>query len=112
METGRLQDAAEFDEIFPSRFRRSQSRRSCLQNDSDTLVRKALEMLPSTSREVLILRELEGCPTKRLADITGMPIRHRDVELVACARPLRQVLATLMNRDPMASSRRIVDVNA
>src|ERR1700726_658772 len=69
-----LQDAAEFDEnFFPPNSCAPNPEDVVLQNHSDTLVRKALEMLSPNSR---------------------------------------QVLTTLMNRDPMPSSRRIVDVNA
>jgi RNA polymerase sigma-70 factor (ECF subfamily) len=108
-----LQDAAEFDEnFFPPDSDAPNPEEVVLQNDSDTLVRKALEMLPSTSREVLILRELEGMSYKEIADITGMPIGTVMSSLSRARGRLRQVLATLMNRDPMPSSRRIVDVNA
>jgi len=70
-----LQDAAEFDEnSFPPDCHAPNPEELVLQNDSDTLVRKALEMLPSNSREVLVLRELEGMSYKEIADITGMPI--------------------------------------
>jgi len=69
-------------------------------------------MLPSNSREVLILRELEGMSYKEIADITGMPIGTVMSSLSRARGRLRQVLTTLMNRDPMPSSPRIVDVNA
>ena len=47
-----LQDAAEFDEnFFPPDSHAPNPEEVVLQNDSDTLVRKALEMLPSNSRE-------------------------------------------------------------
>jgi RNA polymerase sigma-70 factor (ECF subfamily) len=35
---------------------------------------KALERLPARSREVLVLRELEGCSYKEIAAITSIPI--------------------------------------
>jgi RNA polymerase sigma-70 factor (ECF subfamily) len=41
--------------------------------DRERLAR-ALEALPPRSREVLVLRELEGCSYKEIAEITGMPI--------------------------------------
>jgi RNA polymerase sigma-70 factor (ECF subfamily) len=108
-----LQEAAEFDEnFFPPDSHAPNPEEVVLQNDSDTLVRKALEMLPSTSREVLILRELEGMSYKEIADITGMPIGTVMSSLSRARGRLRQVMATLMNRDPRPSSRRIVDVNA
>jgi RNA polymerase sigma-70 factor (ECF subfamily) len=108
-----LREAAEFDEnFFPPDFDAPNPEEVALQNDSDTLVRKALEMLPSSSREVLILRELEGMSYKEIADITGMAMGTVMSSLSRARGRLRQVLTTLMNRDPMPSSRRIVDVNA
>jgi RNA polymerase sigma-70 factor (ECF subfamily) len=35
---------------------------------------QALELLPPRSREVLVLRELEGCSYKEIAEITGVPM--------------------------------------
>ena len=108
-----LQDAAEFDEnFFPPDSHAPNPEEVVLQNDSDTLVRKALEMLPSNSREVLILRELEGMSYNEIADITRMPIGTVMSSLSRARGRLRQVLTTLMNRDPMPSSRRIAAVNA
>jgi RNA polymerase sigma-70 factor (ECF subfamily) len=69
-------------------------------------------MLPSNSREVLMLRELEGMAYKEIADITGMPIGTVMSSLSRARGRLRQVLTTLMNEDPIPSSQRIVDVNA
>ncbi len=34
----------------------------------------ALESLPARAREVLVLRELEGCSYKEIAEITGIPM--------------------------------------
>jgi RNA polymerase sigma-70 factor (ECF subfamily) len=108
-----LQEAAEFNEnFFPPDSDTPNPEEVVLQNDSDTLVRKALEMLPSTSRELLILRELEGMSYKEIADVTGTPMGTVMSSLSRARGRLRQVLATLMNRDPMPSSRRIVNVNA
>lgn len=42
-------------------------------DDRERLTR-ALEELPPRSREVLVLRELEGCSYKEIATITSMPI--------------------------------------
>jgi RNA polymerase sigma-70 factor (ECF subfamily) len=35
---------------------------------------RALESLPPRFREVLVLRELEGCSYKEIAEITGIPM--------------------------------------
>jgi len=108
-----LQNAAEFDEnVFPPDSHAPNPEEVVLQNDSDTLVRKALAMLPPNSREVLILRELEGMSYNEIADITGVPLGTVMSSLSRARDRLRQVLTALMNRDPMPSSRRIVDVNA
>lgn len=56
-----------------------------LQGDNASLLRKALENLPASLREVLILREIEGMSYREIADITGMPSGISDVELIACA---------------------------
>ena len=69
-----LQDAAEYDEtIFPPDSCTSNPEEAVLQNDSSALLRKALEKLPPSFREVLILREIEGMSYREIADITDMP---------------------------------------
>jgi len=45
-----------------------------LQADDRRTLRDALESLPPRSREVLVLRELEDCSYKEIAEITGIPI--------------------------------------
>jgi RNA polymerase sigma-70 factor (ECF subfamily) len=42
-------------------------------NERERLM-KALESLPPRSREVIVLRELEGCSYKEIATITSIPI--------------------------------------
>jgi RNA polymerase sigma-70 factor, ECF subfamily len=42
--------------------------------DNRERLTRALESLPPRSREVLVLRELEGCSYKEIAAITSMPI--------------------------------------
>ena len=108
-----LQDAAEFDEsFFPPDSRAPNPEEVVLQNDSAALLRTALEKLPPNSREVLILRELEGMSYKEIADITGMPVGTVMSSLSRARGRLRQVLTTLMNGDPVQSSRRMAGVNA
>jgi RNA polymerase sigma-70 factor (ECF subfamily) len=108
-----LQDAAEFDEnVLPPDSHSPNPEEAVLQNDSSRLVRKALEMLPPNAREALVLRELEGMSYKEIADITGTPMGTVMSSLSRARSRLRQVLTTLMNRDPMPSTRTIVDVSA
>ena len=83
-----------------------------LQNDSDTLVRKALEKLPANFREVLILRELEGMSHREIADITDMPAGIVMSTLSRARGRLRQVLTILMSGGTVPNSRRIAAVNA
>jgi RNA polymerase sigma-70 factor (ECF subfamily) len=107
-----LQDAAEFDEnIFPPDSRALSPEEVVLQNDSGTLVRKALEMLPPNYREVLILRELEGMSYREIADITGMPAGTVVSSLSRARGRLRQALTRLMNGDTAPRSQRIAAVN-
>ncbi len=108
-----LQDAMEFDEkLFHPDSCAPNPEEVVLQNDSAALLRMALEKLPPNFREVLILRELEGMSYREIADITGMPAGTVMSSLSRARGRLRQVLTTLMNRDPMPSSRRIAAVNA
>jgi len=51
--------------LFPPDSRALNPEEVVLQNHNGAVLRKALEMLPTTFREVLILRELEECPTER-----------------------------------------------
>ena len=108
-----LQDAAEFDEkLFPADSGAPNPEESVLQNDSDALVRKALEKLPSNFREVLILRELEGMSYKEIADITGVPAGTVMSSLSRARSRLRQILAVPRSAHTVPSSRRIAVVNA
>lgn len=104
-----LQDATEFDEnLFSSGSRAPNSEEAVLQNESGTLVRKALEKLPLNFREVLCLRELEGMSYREIADVTGMPAGTVMSTLSRARGRLRQALPGLMNGDPVPSSRRLV----
>jgi RNA polymerase sigma-70 factor (ECF subfamily) len=108
-----LQDAAEFDEnLFPPDSCSPNPEEVVLQNDSNTLVRKAMEKLPPNYREVLILRELEGMSYKEIADITGMPAGTVMSSLSRARGRLRQILTGPMHRDTAPSSRQIAAMNA
>ena len=45
-----------------------------VQSDEREHLMRALDSLPPRSREVLVLRELEGCSYKEIAEITGIPM--------------------------------------
>jgi RNA polymerase sigma factor (sigma-70 family) len=107
-----LQDATEFDEnLFHPDSPAPNPEEVVLQNDSGTLVRKALEKLPPNFREVLILRELEGMSYREIAEITGMPSGTVMSTLSRARGRLRQVLTGPKNSDATASSRRVAMVN-
>jgi RNA polymerase sigma factor (sigma-70 family) len=53
----------------------------------------ALESLPASFREVLILRELEGCSYKEIASITGRPIGTVMSALARARQQLRESLS-------------------
>ena len=44
------------------------------QADERQQLMRALDSLPPRSREVLVLRELEGCSYKEIAEVTGIPM--------------------------------------
>lgn len=45
-----------------------------VESDERGRLTRALEALPARSREVLVLRELEGCSYKEISEITGIPM--------------------------------------
>jgi RNA polymerase sigma-70 factor (ECF subfamily) len=91
-----LQDAAEFDEhSFSTDSCAPNPEEIVLRKDSDNLVRKALETLAPNSREVLILRELEGLSYREIAEVTGMPLGTVMSTLSRARDRARQALTTL-----------------
>jgi RNA polymerase sigma factor (sigma-70 family) len=108
-----LQDATEFDEnLCPPDCHAPNPEEIVVQNDSGSLVRKALENLPTSFREVLILREIEGMSYREIAYISGMPVGTVMSSLSRARGRLRQALARLTNRDTMPKSRRIAVASA
>ena len=106
-----LQGAMEFDEnLFLPDSRDPNPEEVALQNDSDTLVRKALEKLPTNFREVLVLRELDGMSYKEIAEITGMAAGTVMSSLSRARDRFRQALKDLMNGDSVQTSPRILPV--
>jgi RNA polymerase sigma-70 factor, ECF subfamily len=103
-----LQDATEFDEnLCPPDYHAPNPEEIVVQNDSSALVRKALENLPTSFREVLILREIEGMSYREIAFISGMPAGTVMSSLSRARGRLRQALTRLTDRDTMPESRRI-----
>jgi len=62
------------------------------QADEKERLSRALEALPPRSREVLLLRELEGCSYKEIGQITGVPIGTVMSSLSRARDRLRRVL--------------------
>jgi RNA polymerase sigma-70 factor (ECF subfamily) len=62
-------------------------------NNRDRLTR-ALESLPSRQREMLVLRELEGCSYKEISTITSVPIGTVMSALSRARRQLQLALTT------------------
>jgi RNA polymerase sigma factor (sigma-70 family) len=54
---------------------------------------RALESLPPRAREVIILRELEGCSYKEIGEIAGIPIGTVMSTLARARKRLQQTLA-------------------
>lgn len=107
-----LQDATEFDEdLCPLDYYTPNPEELALQNDRGTLVRKALENLPTSFREVLILREIEGMSYREISDISGMPVGTVMSSLSRARERLRRSLISVMNRDKMPDSRRTTVVS-
>jgi RNA polymerase sigma factor (sigma-70 family) len=66
--------------------------------DNRERLTRALENLPPRFREILILRELEGCSYKEIATITSTPI---GTVMSALARARQRLQRTLMQGDPV-----------
>jgi RNA polymerase sigma-70 factor (ECF subfamily) len=84
-------DAAEFDEQIHGVAEATPESLAIAGADRERLS-KALEGLPARLREVLVLRELEGCSYKEIAEITGIPIGTVMSSLSRARRRLEQAL--------------------
>ena len=100
-----LRDATEFGEnLFSNDSRAPNPEEVVLQNDSGTLMRKALEKLPLNFREVFILRQLEGMSYREIAEITGMPAGTVMSTLSRARGCLRDTLTALGNCNTLPPS--------
>src|ERR1700720_2379405 len=70
--------------------------------DNRERLTRALEDLPARFREVLVLRELEGCSYKEIAAITSIPI---GTVMSALARARQRLQRTLTHSSPQEASR-------
>ena len=107
------QPTAEFDEeLFSPNPGERNAEEALLRNDSSKLLRQALATLPSDSREVLILREIQGMSYKEISEVTGMPLGTVMSRLSRARSRLRQSLANLLNGDTPPRSLRIATLRA
>jgi RNA polymerase sigma-70 factor (ECF subfamily) len=70
-----------------------------LQKANAEMLRGALEELPVAYREVVILRELEGCSYKEIAAIADIPLGTVMSRLTRGRERLQQVLARRLERE-------------
>jgi RNA polymerase sigma-70 factor (ECF subfamily) len=68
-----------------------------IQNSTGVLLRRALEALPTRSREMLILRELDGMSYKQISTVVGVPAGTVMSRLSRARARLRQSVADLTN---------------
>jgi RNA polymerase sigma factor (sigma-70 family) len=88
----------EFDEELHQR--PSQDPESlAIQADDRERLKRALESLPPRLREVLVLRELEGCSYKEIAAITSIPIGTVMSTLARARERLQKSLMSLAMRE-------------
>jgi RNA polymerase sigma factor (sigma-70 family) len=107
------QPTTEFDEkLFGPDPGAQNAEEALLRSDSSKLLRQALETLPTDSREVLILRELQGMSYKEISEVTGMPPGTVMSRLSRGRSRLRQSLANLVNADTQPRSLRIATLSA
>lgn len=93
MEKNRAVDLTmEFDETVHTKGVKTPEEAAVASNERERLAR-ALENLPPRSREVIVLRELEGCSYKEIAAITTIPIGTVMSTLARARERLREMLA-------------------
>lgn len=68
--------------------------------DNQEKLRRALESLPPRFREVIVLRELEGCSYREIAAITSIPI---GTVMSALARARRRLQGSLSGRKEVSN---------
>jgi RNA polymerase sigma-70 factor (ECF subfamily) len=90
-------EVVEFDEVLHGGEDLSPNPEVALARAGDIeAVRRAIESLPPIFREVIVLRELEGCAYKEIADIAGVPIGTVMSRLTRARRQLQ----TLLSNEP------------
>ena len=91
----RHEEAVEFDEELHGGTDVAPSPEVSLVRAGDVeAVRQAIATLPAIFREVLVLRELEDCSYKEIADIAGVPIGTVMSRLTRARKQLQTALST------------------
>ncbi|WP_406857119.1 sigma-70 family RNA polymerase sigma factor [Alsobacter sp. KACC 23698] len=67
-----------------------------LRKDEDALVRRILDVLPDDAREILVLRDIEDCSYREIADVLGVPIGTVMSRISRARRAFARRWATIM----------------
>jgi len=98
--------AVEFDEeLFPQTAVTPES--LAIAGDHRERLTRALEDLPPRFREVLVLRELEGCSYKEIATITAMPIGTVMSALARARQRLQRSLTQIRQGESQEAKREL-----
>lgn len=95
----RAKDMAEFDEQVHGKASATPEALAIAGDDRERLTR-ALESLPARVREIIVLRELEGCSYKEIATIASIPIGTVMSTLSRARRQLQLALGGAEQREP------------
>ncbi len=91
LQSANADSTAEFDETRHAPAEDTPESLAVAAADREQLMR-ALSALPARHREMLVLRELEGCSYKEIAEITGSPIGTVMSSLSRARQRLQQAL--------------------
>ena len=70
-----------------------------MQASDRTKLLNALESLPVRAREVIVLRELEGCSYKEISEVTGIPLGTVMSSLSRAREKLAQILGASARKE-------------
>jgi RNA polymerase sigma-70 factor (ECF subfamily) len=93
-----LELMTEFDEELHMRPQANPETLAAQADDRERL-KRALESLPPRSREVLVLRELEECSYKEIAEITGIPMGTVMSTLSRARERLQRTMTTTASKE-------------
>ena len=100
LKRNRSREQVSFDEEVHGRSRESEGPDAVLlQKASGELLYAALEELPAEYREVVVLRELEGCSYKEIAAVADIPLGTVMSRLTRARARLQQCLAERLGEE-------------